>query len=344
MSRSLAIQFSRVLQIAAAICLVASSLAVLAHEAEITTADPGFRPPSEYAPAFLESLDTATIAVYPTIVRRADRTAHSFASQSQIIDMLNNEKIMTAVAARRRIDLGRLLGTGSSQWELFENDMQRVAEALQKQGSDAQYHLVMEFLLPVSDQQIFGVHCYVLDQQGQSAFSFLLNSHHQLFVDANLMAANSSEEARSNMLTRATQVGVTALDQQIEHARRVQTGVTLFESPIDKTSSMMAFAESDLAGLHVAEKTMMLMCECAHLTLQKGYQYFMIEEPREKSDTQMRFKISFYKEPLPGLPVVDLQRVPGSEATPGKGIMFAGDWARICNTLRSKSSPQQPQQ
>jgi len=221
MTRSLAIQFSRESRLAAALCLVVFSLAALAQETEIKTADPGFRPPSEYAPAFLESLDTGTIAVFPSIVRRANRTAHSFASQAQIIDSLNAENIVTAVAGRRRIDLGRLLGTGSSQWEVFENDMQRVAEALQKQGSDAQYYMVMEFLLPVSDQQIFGVHCYVLDQQGRSAFSFLLNSHHQLFVDANLMAANSSEEARSNMLTRATQVGVTALEQQIENARKL---------------------------------------------------------------------------------------------------------------------------
>jgi hypothetical protein len=224
MTRSLSVVFSRVLQISAATCLVALSPTGLAHETEIKTVDPGFRPPSEHSPAFLESLDTATIVVYPTIVRRANRTAHSFVSQAQIIDSLNTENIVTAVAGRRRIDLGQLLGTGSSQWEVFENDMQRVAEALQKQGSDARYHLVMEFLLPVSDQQIFGIHCYVLDQQGQSAFSFLLNSHHQLFVDANLTAANSSEEARNNMLTRATQVGVTALEQQIEHARRVQTG------------------------------------------------------------------------------------------------------------------------
>jgi len=237
MTRSLAIQFSRVSNFSTAVCLVAFSLAALAHETEIKTADPGFRPPSGYAPAFLESLDTTTIAVYPTIVRRADRTAHSFASQNQIIDLLNNENIVTAVAGRRRVDLGRLLGSGSSQWEVFENDMQRIAEALQGQDSDAQYHLVMEFLLPVSDERIFGVHCYVLDQQGQSAFSFLLNSHHQLFVDANLMAANSSEDARSNMLTRATQVGVTALRQQIEQARKINGGAMLHESAVGESDS-----------------------------------------------------------------------------------------------------------
>lgn len=344
MTRSLSVLFSRILQISAAACLVALSLSALAHETEIKTADPGFRPPSQYAAAFLESLDSATIAVYPTIVRRANRTAHSFASQAQIIESLNTENILTAVAGRRRIDLGRLLGTGSSQWEVFENDMQRIAEALQKKGSDAQYHLVMEFLLPVSDQQIFGVHCYVLDQEGQSAFSFLLNSHHQLFVDANLMAANSSEEARSNMLTRATQVGVTALEQQIEHARKVQAGVTLFESPIDETSSMMAFVESDLAGLHVAEKSMMLMCECANIALEKGYQYFMIEEPRDTGDTRMRFKINFYAVPPPGLPVIDLQHAQTANAAPGKGVMIAADWAKACNIFRSKPLRQQPQQ
>ena len=132
MTRSLASRYSRVSRATAAICLVALSPVGLAHETEIKTADPGFRPPSEYAPAFLESLDTATIAVYPTIVCRANRTAHSFASQAQIIDSLNTENIVTAVAGRRCIDLGPLLGTGSSQWEVFENDMQRVAEALQK--------------------------------------------------------------------------------------------------------------------------------------------------------------------------------------------------------------------
>ena len=237
MTRSLAIQFSCESKLPTAICLVAFSLAALAHETEIRTSDPGFRPPSEYAPAFLESLDTTTIAVYPTIVRRADRTAHSFASQAQIIDLLNTENIVTAVAGRRRVDLGQLLGSGSSQWEVFENDMQRIAEALQDQGPDAQYQLVMEFLLPVSDQQIFGVHCYVLDQQGQSAFSFLLNSHHQLFVDAKLNARGTSEEARAKLMAKATQAGVTALKQQIEQARKVQAGAMPHKSPIGESDS-----------------------------------------------------------------------------------------------------------
>lgn len=232
MTRSSAIQFSRVLQIAAAICLVAFSLAVLAHESEIKTADPGFRPPSDYAPAYLESLDTATVAVYPTIVRRADRTAHSFASQSQIIDLLNNEKIMTAVAARRRIDLGKL--EGRSQYDLFLENALRIAEVQRSHASEAEYLLVMEFLLPENNQTIFGIQCYVLDKNGGNAFSFLLNSHHQLFVDAKLHARDTSEAARAKLMAKATQAGVTALKQQIEHARKAQADPVLHDSPIDE--------------------------------------------------------------------------------------------------------------
>lgn len=253
MTRSLTIQFSRTSRLAAAICLVAFSLAALAHETEIKTAAPGFRPPSEYAPAFLESLDTTTIAVYPTIVRRADRTAHSFASQSQIIDLLNSENIVTAIAARRRINLGKL--QGRSQYDLFLEGGRRIAEVQRTHASEAEYLLVMEFLFPVNNQTIFGIQCYVLDKNGENAFSFLLNSHHQLFVDAHLIADGTSEAARAKLMAKATQAGVTALKQQIEHSRAVEPGLILHESPINEMSSMMTFAESDLGGLYVAETT-----------------------------------------------------------------------------------------
>ena len=238
MTRHLASQFFfRVSYIAAAICLVTLPLSVLAHETETTTADPGFRPPSEYAPAFLDSLDTVTIAVYPTIVRRADRTAHSFASQGQIIDLLNKEDFMTAIAGRHRFDFGRL--QGRSQWDLFLNDMQRIADVQRSQAFTAEYLLIMEFLFPVNNQAIFGIQCYVLDKTGENVFSFLLNSHHQLFVDANLIAQGTSEAARAKLMAKATQAGVTALKQQIEQARKVEAGPVTHDSPID---------ESDLVG------------------------------------------------------------------------------------------------
>jgi hypothetical protein len=76
----------------------------------------------------------------------------------------------------------------------------------------------MEILVP-GDQSVFGIELYIMDPQGRSAFSFLLNSHHELFAGAKLVARNSSEEARETMIENATRIGLVALKAQIEQAR-----------------------------------------------------------------------------------------------------------------------------
>ena len=195
-----------------AACLVVLSLSAAAHESEKTIQDPGFRPQSEHAQAFLDSLDTTTIAVLPSIVRRGDRSAHSFASQRQIVVSLIDAQITNAVEKPERIDLGAL--PRQSQWQVFENAMQRIARSIRGYQTDADFTLVMEFLVP-GDQAVFGIECYILDKQGRNAFSFLLNSHHRIFADANLVAENSTETARTRMIERATSVGLAALIQQI---------------------------------------------------------------------------------------------------------------------------------
>ena len=223
----------------------------LSHEVETKIPDPGFRPESEHAAAFLGALDTATIAVYPTLMRRESRTACSFASQKQVVALLNQGGALTVRAARNRVDLGAL--RGASQWDIFERDMQRIGESLTKWKSDARYHLFMEFLLPVSDQNIFGVHVFILDAEGRNAFSFLLNSHHQAFVDARLVAEDSSEAARTRLMERATQLAVAALEAQIGQAQAPAAGETSgtassragLRSPPSRTTKQCARAESN---------------------------------------------------------------------------------------------------
>jgi hypothetical protein len=202
------------LQVPAVVCLAVLAFASCAHEAEEKIPDPGFRPHSEYAPAFLEALETDAIAVYPSIIRTVDGTYHSAESQQKIVSLLKEKKIAAAVAQTSAIDPGAL--KGQSQWDIFQNDMRTIAEQLKSRNSDAAYNLIMEFLFPPGNQSVFGIHCYVLDQQGENAFSFLLNSHHKLFVDANLSAEDSSEASRAILIDKAAQVGVTALLQQVK--------------------------------------------------------------------------------------------------------------------------------
>ncbi len=179
------------------------------------------RPYSENATQFLESRPTATIAVYPTIVRRLDRTAHSFESQKQIIASLAQNNVGSVVAAHRRIDLGEY--ESGSQQDIFEYDMRSVAEALKSPHTATDYALIMEILPYPGGQRIFGIHVFILDQQGRNAFSFLLNSHHQSFEQAGLSASDSSEDARVSLLERATRLGVTALQAQFDQAHHCAT-------------------------------------------------------------------------------------------------------------------------
>ena len=213
--------YSPILRLAPlAVLAFAMTLSAFAHEPHVAIPDPGFRPESELADVFVDAFDSTTVAVYPTVVRRSRRTAHSFSSQQQVVAFINDHDLAAAIPARKRIDLGALQGTVfGSQWELFNHDMEKTGAVLQGQQPDAQYHLVLEFLLPVSDQEIFGVHCFILDTEGQNAFSFLLNSHHQLFADANLVAKSKSEEARAGLMDRATEAAMMALHAQIEQAR-----------------------------------------------------------------------------------------------------------------------------
>ena len=199
------------------LCLAALASAVQAHEGGEAIPYPGFRPQSTHASEFVESLDSAQIAVLPTIVRTIKHTAHSFASQEQIVAFLNENDLGTATAVRKQIDPG--IVQHRPQWEIFQNAMQSIAAALEGQGSDADYTLAMEVILAPGNQAVFGIECYVLDRQGRNAFSFLLNSHHKVFVEANLIARDSSEAARTRLIAAATRVGVTALKAQVDQAR-----------------------------------------------------------------------------------------------------------------------------
>ncbi len=197
------------------IFLTVCAISVTADEPQQTINEPGYRPDSEFVTEFLDAVGSTSIDVLPTMVHRAGRTAHSFASQQLIVDFLSDNGIAAATSRPYRIDLGML--QRRSQWDLFQRGMAATASMVSKHETQADYTLVMEFLVP-GDQQVFGIHVYILDQQGHNAFSFLLNAHHQLFAEAKLAASDTSEVARQEMLARATLTGLVALQAQIKRA------------------------------------------------------------------------------------------------------------------------------
>jgi hypothetical protein len=186
-----------------------------AADTEEKTPAPGFRPESEYADAFIKSVGTAQVIVYPTVVRikTPDDIVMSYNSQSQrtILDYLRKQKI----ADSDGLDLTKI--EGQSQYDFFQSSMKLMAEEIKQP-----YHVAAEIIIiqrPDNRLGIWGIHVYILDPAGNNAFSFLLNSHHQILVDANLFSDTNSKEAVDKLVAESTQVAMQALTQQIEQAR-----------------------------------------------------------------------------------------------------------------------------
>jgi hypothetical protein len=182
-----------------------------------TTSAPGFRPHSERAASFIDDLGSATIAVHPTVVRGPVDAAYSTSSQNQVVTWLQKNARAKASTASSRMDLGRLVAP--SQWALFLQDLDRISESMKAEPTGDDYHLYLAIVAPVSGREIFAIHCYIVDGNGANAFSFLLNSHHRLFIDAKLSTNSVSERAHAKLVQKATDVAMTALEAQLDLAR-----------------------------------------------------------------------------------------------------------------------------
>jgi hypothetical protein len=180
---------------------------------------PGFRPESEFADTFVEHLDSSRIAVLPTVIRTRTTVTFSEASQKAVVSFLKAHKLGLPSARKTELDMGELKGQYQFDW--FQNDRIRLGEIVKTQ-SGADYYMALEYLVPESPSgeiAVFGVHIYVLEANGENAFSFLLNSHHTTLVEAGLKSADSSNEGREALVLKGTDVALDALLQQIEQAR-----------------------------------------------------------------------------------------------------------------------------
>ena len=207
-------------------------------------APPGFRPPSPLADSFVESLPGAELAVLPTLVRGIEGISYSLASQRRIVDLLNDAGVARATPVDRRIDLGA--APHESQWSLFQGALQTVAAELESSPVSADYTLAMEVLFEPGKRVVFGIHSYLLDREGRNVFSFLLNSHHEVFASAHLVVTDDTEEARAALIDEATRVGIGALEAQIEAVRECAAW-TEAHPPLSMEAGVF---EDFQAGLH----------------------------------------------------------------------------------------------
>jgi len=219
--------FSRSNRLLLSLSLIAASLAlnVAANgddEARRTVNAPGFRPESPLSQTFVERVDSSRIAVLPTLIRTRDGAAHSDLSRDRIVAFLKENRLGVAEARPTRVDVGKL--KGKFQYDVFKNDLKTIGKTVKKlDGAD--YFVVLEHLVtptPSGDIAIGGIHLFLLDAKGENAFSFLLNSHHKLFVEAALRSADSSPDGRNRLAMKGTEIALEAMKEQIAAARETE--------------------------------------------------------------------------------------------------------------------------
>ncbi|MBT8087726.1 MAG: hypothetical protein KJO46_06795 [Gammaproteobacteria bacterium] len=133
-----------------------------------------------------------------------------------MLAFLQENKLGVGTAAERKFYLGAL--EARSQFEMFQNSMRGIGEHIAEDAVQADYVLVIEVVFPPVMSgltQVFGIHVYVLDKDGNNAFSFLMNSHHKAFADAELTSWKDTAESKEKLAIKSTGIAMDALAQLV---------------------------------------------------------------------------------------------------------------------------------
>jgi len=163
--------------------------------------------------SFYHGLKEKGIAVFPGVVRNDDGTTYDLASRNAIASFFQSRGVSNVHLADEEVGLGGLEGL-NSQWALFERSMPLFSDHLKANPIDSGYALIAEYVVEETINVIHVIQCYILDSDGEDAFSFLLNSHHKLFTDARL--ETEAAKSRDELLGKGTDVIIKALQYQFE--------------------------------------------------------------------------------------------------------------------------------
>ena len=172
---------------------------------------PGFRPESDLDQAFLDSYKTSKFIIYPTITRVIDTTTWSKSLSKEFAQNLKKDEDLNISLNETILNPGDL--KGKSQFEFFQNDMVTLGNEIKMRREKMDYCIIPEIIFEPERHGthfVFGIHVFILNNKGENVFSFLLNSHHQLFNEAKLYAYNPNEKDLEELKRRCLNAGAKA--------------------------------------------------------------------------------------------------------------------------------------
>lgn len=185
---------------------------------------PGYRPLTEHSVAFALNVESAKIAVFPSVVRTVNPAEdnvsqeYSLSSQEQTIKLLKENGLGIPYAAVTEFDLSKA-PEGKGQYALFLSGIQYIGDEAKTFNEEADYFIILDIIFVKTDA--WGIQCYILDRTGTNVFSFLFNSHHKPFIDAGLNAEDASPESRKRVIAESTTLALTALKKHVVQEREI---------------------------------------------------------------------------------------------------------------------------
>ena len=175
------------------------------------TSIPGFRPESYSSQAFINSYKQSKFIIYPTITRTIDTLTWSKFLSKEFAQYLKRDENLSIILNENLLNPGELIG--KNQYEFFTYDMVRLGNEIKIKKEKTDYFIIPEIIFKPKRQGtlfVFGIHIFILNNEGENVFSFLLNSHHELFNEAKLYAYNPNENDLEEMKRRSLNVGLKA--------------------------------------------------------------------------------------------------------------------------------------
>lgn len=183
---------------------------------------PGFRPESMLGQAFINSYKESKYIIYPTITRTIDTITWSTSLSKQFAQNLKIDENLNISLNESLLNPGELMG--KNQYEFFRYDMVRLGNEIKMKNGKIDYFIIPEILFEPERNGtlfVFGIHVFILNNEGENAFSFLLNSHHELFTEAKLYAYNPNDNDLKELKKRSLDAALIAFKLMVNREKSI---------------------------------------------------------------------------------------------------------------------------
>ena len=134
----------------------------------------------------LQSLGNTSFTVFPTFVRYAKETSYDNTDTAAVSIFLTDNNLGQVTVSDQQVAITG--GWQMNQSAMWRESAEAFAQHLAANPIQTDYALLPEYLIGGNGVPV-GIHCYILNTQGDVAAGFRLNSHYSIFTDANLQTA-----------------------------------------------------------------------------------------------------------------------------------------------------------